>query len=40
METAMACAVIDVHFDSRSLFLDLSDGRAVRFPLGRFPALQ
>lgn len=36
----MACAVIDVHFDSRSLFLDLSDGRAVRFPLGRFPALQ
>lgn len=36
----MACGVVGVHFDSKSLFLDLSDGRAVRFPLVRFPTLQ
>jgi hypothetical protein len=37
---AMACGVISVHFDSRHLFLDLSSGRAVLFPLDRFPILQ
>jgi hypothetical protein len=36
----MGCGVISVHFDSRHLFLDLSDGRAVQFALDRFPALQ
>ena len=36
----MACGVISVHFDSRHLFLDLSSGRAVLFPLDRFPILQ
>ena len=36
----MGCGVISVHFDSRHLFLDLSGGRAVLFPLKRFPILQ
>ena len=36
----MGCAVVSVHFNSRHLFLDLSDGRAVRFSLDRFPSLQ
>jgi len=36
----MDCGVISVHFDSRHLFLDLSDGRAVQFPLDWFPILQ
>jgi hypothetical protein len=36
----MGCDVRSVHFDSRHLFLDLSDGRAVQFSLERFPALQ
>jgi Protein of unknown function (DUF2442) len=39
-EMAMGCGVISVHFDSRHLFLDLSGGRAVLFPLKRFPILQ
>jgi hypothetical protein len=36
----MDCGVVSVHFDSRHLFLDLSDGRAVLFPLDWFPNLQ
>lgn len=36
----MSCGVVSVHFDSRHLFLDLSDGRAVQFSLDRFPILQ
>lgn len=36
----MNCGVVSVHFDSRHLCLDLSDGRAVLFPLDWFPSLQ
>lgn len=36
----MASAAIDVHFDSAHLFLDLSGGQAVPFPLDWFPVLQ
>lgn len=36
----MGRGVINVHFDSGHRFLDLSDGRAVLFPVDRFPALQ
>lgn len=36
----MRCGVVSVHFDSKHLFLDLTDGRAVGFPLDRFPALR
>jgi hypothetical protein len=39
-ETAMDSGAVSVHFDSGHLFLDLSDGQAVEFPLGWFPALQ
>ena len=33
-------AAVDVRFDSVHLFLDLSDGRAITFPLDWFPVLQ
>jgi hypothetical protein len=33
-ETAMDSGAVSVHFDSGHLFLDLSDGQAVEFPLG------
>ncbi|EUC20347.1 DUF2442 domain-containing protein [Paraburkholderia hospita] len=36
----MEGAAVDVHFDGAHLFLDLSDGEAVSFPLGWFPVLQ
>ncbi|MGF6774887.1 DUF2442 domain-containing protein [Paraburkholderia sp. GAS334] len=36
----MDCGVVSVHFDSRHLFVDLADGRAVQFPLDRFPVLR
>lgn len=36
----MDCRVVSVHFDSRHLFVDLADGRAVQFPLDRFPVLR
>ena len=36
----MDCGLVSVHFDSRHLFLDLADGRAVQFPLDRFPVLR
>jgi hypothetical protein len=36
----MERTAVDVHFDSGHLFLDLSDGHAVEFPLGRFPVLK
>ena len=36
----MVCAPVGVHFDCVHLFLDLSDGRAVEFPLDWFPVLQ
>ncbi len=36
----MEGAAVDVRFDSAHLFLDLSDGRAVQFPLDWFPVLQ
>jgi len=36
----MQGAAVDVHFDTAHLFLDLSDGRAVGFPLDWFPVLQ
>ena len=32
-------AAVDVHFDSRYLFLDMSEGPAVQFPLDWFPVL-
>jgi hypothetical protein len=35
----MHADAVDVHFDSAHLFLDLSDGRAVEFPLNWFPTL-
>jgi hypothetical protein len=36
----MRGATVDVRFDSTHLLLDLSDGRAVRFPLNWFPVLE
>jgi Protein of unknown function (DUF2442) len=36
----MGCGAVSVRFDSSHLFLDLSDGRAVQFPLDWFPILQ
>ncbi len=36
----MEGTAVDVRFDSAHLFLDLSDGRAVQFPLNWFPVLQ
>ncbi|MPW22496.1 DUF2442 domain-containing protein [Paraburkholderia sp. CNPSo 3157] len=36
----MEGAAVGVHFDGTHLFLDLSNGRAVSFPLGWFPVLQ
>lgn len=36
----MDSGAVSVHFDSGHLFLDLSDGQAVEFPLGWFPVLQ
>jgi hypothetical protein len=36
----MEGAAVGVHFDSVYLFLDLSDGQAVRFPLDWFPVLR
>ncbi|AUT76781.1 DUF2442 domain-containing protein [Paraburkholderia hospita] len=36
----MEGAAVGVHFDSAHLFLDLSDGQAVSFPLDWFPVLQ
>jgi hypothetical protein len=36
----MDCGAVSVHFDGSHLFLDLSDGRAVQFPLDWFPILQ
>lgn len=36
----MQGAAVDVHFDSRSLFIDLLDGRAIEFPLDWFPILE
>jgi hypothetical protein len=36
----MEGAAVGVHFDSAHLFLDLSDGQAVSFPLVWFPVLQ
>lgn len=36
----MDCGLVSVHFDSRHLFLDLADGRAVQFSLDRFPVLR
>ena len=36
----MEGAAVGVRFDSTHLFLDMSDGRAVSFPLEWFPVLQ
>ncbi|WP_353558712.1 DUF2442 domain-containing protein [Paraburkholderia terrae] len=36
----MEGAAVGVRFDSTHLFLDMSDGRAVSFPLDWFPVLQ
>jgi len=36
----MNLGAVDVHFDSRHLFLDLADGRAIQFPLEWFPTLK
>jgi hypothetical protein len=36
----MRHAAVDVRFDNAHLFLDLSDGRAVAFPLDWFPVLK
>ena len=36
----MGGAAVGVRFDSTHLFLDMSDGRAVSFPLDWFPVLQ
>ncbi|AUT66833.1 DUF2442 domain-containing protein [Paraburkholderia terrae] len=36
----MSGAAVDVHFDDVHMFLDLSDGQTVPFPLGWFPVLQ
>jgi hypothetical protein len=33
-------AAVDVHFDRVHMFLDMSDGRALQFPLDWFPVLQ
>jgi hypothetical protein len=39
-EAAMEGAAVGVRFDSTHLFLDMSDGLAVSFPLDWFPVLQ
>ena len=36
----MDSGAVSVHFDSGHLFLDLSDGQAIEFPLVWFPVLQ
>jgi hypothetical protein len=36
----MERTAVDVHFDSVYLFLDMSEGPAVQFPLDWFPVLQ
>jgi hypothetical protein len=36
----MVGTAVDVHFDSERLFLDLSNGQAIEFPLDWFPVLQ
>ena len=36
----MEGAAVGVYFDSAHLFLDLSDGQAVQFPLDGFPVMQ
>ncbi len=36
----MERTAVDVHFDSVNLFLDMSEGPAVQFPLDWFPVLQ
>jgi hypothetical protein len=33
-------AAVDVHFDRVHMFIDMSDGPAVQFPLDWFPVLQ
>jgi hypothetical protein len=39
-EVTMHGVVVDVRFDNTHLFLNLSDGQAVRFPLNWFPVLK
>jgi hypothetical protein len=39
-EETMERTAVDVHFDSVHLFLDMSEGPAVQFPLDWFPVLQ
>jgi hypothetical protein len=39
-EVTMRGVVVDVRFDNTHLFLNLSDGQAVRFPLNWFPLLK
>jgi len=39
-EATMERTAVDVHFDSVNLFLDMSEGPAVQFPLDWFPVLQ
>jgi hypothetical protein len=39
-ETTMEGGAVGVHFDRVHLFLDLSDGQAVQFPLDWFPVLR
>ncbi|CAL8473610.1 DUF2442 domain-containing protein [Caballeronia sp. S22] len=39
-ETSMNATAVDVRFDRAHLFLELTDGRAVDFPLEWFPILQ
>jgi hypothetical protein len=39
-ESAMNADAVDVRFDSGHLFLQLSDGQAVEFPLRWFPVLE
>jgi hypothetical protein len=36
----MYADAVDVSFDSAHLFLELSDGRAIEFPLRWFPVLE
>jgi hypothetical protein len=39
-EVTMRGVVVDVLFDNTHLFLNLSDGQSVRFPLNWFPVLK
>ena len=39
-EATLHAQAVDGHFDSSHVFLDFADGRAVEFPLDRFPLLQ